>query len=119
MKMKTKYIIKGFIKHVFPDEEIAYFVGVGDNLKFKDGIVEVRKLSATIEGATKYDSYQDALDTIQEYNLHGFDAFPVCPLCHKDYSEHPAISRKDNKSEICPECGIKEALEAFKKGAKK
>ena len=37
----------------------------------------------------------------------------VCPICREKYSEYPAISRKDNKTEICPECGIAEALEAF------
>lgn len=33
-----------------------------------------------------------------------------CPRCGKDYSEHPAISRIDNETEICPACGT---LEAF------
>ena len=27
---KTKYIIKGSVKHVFPDEDMAYFVKVAD-----------------------------------------------------------------------------------------
>lgn len=35
-----------------------------------------------------------------------------CPICGKEYNEHPAISRNDNK-EICPDCGLKEALQAF------
>ena len=38
---------------------------------------------------------------------------PVCPICGEDYSEHPAISRKDNKSKICPKCGTGEALMDF------
>lgn len=25
----------------------------------------------------------------------------------------PALSRKDNKTEICPRCGVKEAMEDF------
>ena len=37
----------------------------------------------------------------------------ICPICGKEYTEHPAISRKDNVTEICPECGMKEALVAF------
>ena len=37
----------------------------------------------------------------------------ICPICGKEYTEHPAISRKDNVTEICPECGMKEALGAF------
>lgn len=39
-----------------------------------------------------------------------------CPICGKEYQEPPAISRKDNKkdnkTEICPDCGTLEALEA-------
>lgn len=34
-----------------------------------------------------------------------------CPVCGKMYSEHPALSRKDNTTEICPACGMNEALE--------
>lgn len=36
-----------------------------------------------------------------------------CPLCHKEYKGHPAISRKDNVTPICPECGTREALEGL------
>lgn len=35
---------------------------------------------------------------------------PICPICNKEYSGHPALSRKDNKTKICPDCGVKEAL---------
>lgn len=35
----------------------------------------------------------------------------VCPRCGCEYIEYPAISRLDNKSEICPTCGQAEALE--------
>ena len=38
----------------------------------------------------------------------------TCPKCGKEYEGYPALSRIDNKTEICPECGTKEALEAFK-----
>lgn len=34
----------------------------------------------------------------------------VCPVCGKEYNEYPAISRKDNKTEICSLCGVAEAL---------
>lgn len=39
----------------------------------------------------------------------------VCPLCGKQYNEYPALSRKDNKTEICPECGTREAIEESEK----
>ncbi len=35
----------------------------------------------------------------------------ICPKCGKAYYEHLAISRKDNKTFICPDCGTMEALD--------
>lgn len=37
----------------------------------------------------------------------------VCPVCKKVYTDYPAISRKDNKTLICSECGMKEIQEPF------
>ena len=37
----------------------------------------------------------------------------ICPNCGCGYDEYPAISRKDNKTEICPRCGEMEALNEF------
>ena len=37
----------------------------------------------------------------------------ICPVCGKSYSEPPALSRSDNKTEICPDCGMLEALQAM------
>ena len=34
----------------------------------------------------------------------------VCPICGRHYTEHPALSRIDNKTYICPECGTRQAL---------
>ena len=36
-----------------------------------------------------------------------------CPKCGKKIKGYPAISRTDNKTKICSECGIKEALESY------
>lgn len=33
-----------------------------------------------------------------------------CPKCKREFSERPAVSRRD-QSDICPLCGQKEALE--------
>lgn len=38
---------------------------------------------------------------------------PVCPKCNMKYDGYPAISRIDNKTEICQTCGLKEALNDF------
>jgi len=37
----------------------------------------------------------------------------VCPRCGKTYTGHPALSRADNETAICADCGIVEALESI------
>lgn len=37
----------------------------------------------------------------------------VCPICKQTYEGYPALSRTDNKTEICPDCGTLEALAQF------
>lgn len=34
----------------------------------------------------------------------------VCPLCGKEYKGVPALSRADNETLICPDCGTRQAL---------
>ena len=36
-----------------------------------------------------------------------------CPKCEKLYGGVPAVSRVDNKTLICPDCGTREALESI------
>ncbi len=37
----------------------------------------------------------------------------ICPRCGKVYTGRPAISRADDKTPICPDCGTREALESI------
>ena len=37
----------------------------------------------------------------------------VCPLCGKAYAEPPALSRTDNETPICPDCGTRQALDSI------
>jgi hypothetical protein len=36
-----------------------------------------------------------------------------CPLCKRLYHQPPALSRTDNKTLICPDCGTRQALESI------
>ena len=36
-----------------------------------------------------------------------------CPRCKKMYNEYPAISRVDNNTYICSDCGMAEAMDDF------
>lgn len=37
----------------------------------------------------------------------------VCPRCKRPYTGRPALSRMDNKTDICPDCGIRETIESI------
>ena len=37
----------------------------------------------------------------------------VCPLCRRTYRSAPALSRTDNKTLICPDCGTRQALQSI------
>ena len=37
----------------------------------------------------------------------------VCLRCGQAYHGRPAVSRADNKTRLCPDCGIREALESI------
>lgn len=34
----------------------------------------------------------------------------TCPKCGRPYTGRPALSRDDNETLICPDCGVREAL---------
>lgn len=40
----------------------------------------------------------------------------VCPKCGQEFRGRPAISRTDNSTPICPDCGTREALETLNVG---
>lgn len=66
--------------------------------------------------AKKYDDEDLLRDDLALLPLgHSYRILEIqrCPKCHKEFTEYPAISREDNKTEICPECGLREAMQAF------
>lgn len=34
----------------------------------------------------------------------------TCPICGRSYTGHPALSKTDNETLICPDCGTRQAL---------
>ena len=57
--------------------------------------MEVRKMAKTLD------------DVMKELGIR------ICPVCGNEYTDYPAISRRDNITEICPKCGQKEALDDY------
>ena len=38
------------------------------------------------------------------------DKRKLCPRCGEKYTGYPSLSRVDNETDICPECGLIEAM---------
>ncbi len=37
----------------------------------------------------------------------------ICPLCGMEYCSVPALSRNDNQTLICPDCGTRQSLDSI------
>lgn len=37
----------------------------------------------------------------------------VCPKCGRIYRDRPALSRVEGLGDICPDCGVREALQSI------
>lgn len=105
------YVIKGLYNG-------DYYYYVDSYIDSINGL-PVHKFSGALAGATKFDSASKAKLECSKISDSSFKVLAYCPLCNKEFEGHPAISRFDNKTEICPDCGTKEALQESMKHTKK
>lgn len=87
------------------------------NVNFVDSYLNnnsrVNIYSLTLASARRITDRQTAIDIYININNDSFKVFNICPNCHREYSEPPALSRRDNKKYICSNCGTKETLYDF------
>ena len=103
-----------YVIGVIHDKDIWYYVGEYD----ADGkkLEPRQKYSSFLIDAKRYDDMdllRDDLDLLHESVTRKIFEIQRCPKCKKEFTEYPALSREDNETEICPECGVKEALTIF------
>ena len=103
--MQKSYVIKGLYNHKF-----VYYVSTELKTSFR---LPLRTFAYNIKDATIYNNLDIAISDCKNLRDHTFKVYPVCPICDIEYSEPPAISRFDNSTEICSNCGMKEALIKF------
>ena len=76
-----------------------------------DGSLRVEALSVTTThlGTDDVKMIEDAIGhaELTSHLLCGSE----CPQCNEHYYGFPALSRRDNETEICPTCGTLEALD--------
>ena len=97
-----------YVIGVIHDKNIWYYVGEynrdGKKLKPRE------KYSSFLADAKRYD-----LNLLHESVTREIFEILRCQKCGKEFTEYPALSRVNNETEICPECGIAEAVEASQK----
>ena len=105
-----------YVIGIIHDREIWYYVGEtsseGVKLKPKE------QYSSFLVDAKRYDDedvLREDLESLPKTLTYKILEIQRCPKCRKEFTEHPAISREDNETEICPECGVREALEAYER----
>ena len=109
----TKFVIKGLINN-----KTLYFKNLTTD--FLWGTTwDIPNCSETLKDAKLFDSSEEAEEICKTIASMNFKIYPVCPRCHKEYEGYPAISRIDNKTEICEKCGLTEALWEFFEHEKK
>ena len=58
---------------------------------------------------------EEQTETTAEETTEQSEEKRVCSICGRTYTEIPVISREDNTTEICPDCGTNQAIEIFTK----
>lgn len=101
-----------YVIRVIHDKDIWYYVGEKDfeGKKLRNG----ERFSSFLVDAKRYDDediLREELETLPKTLTYKIFELQRCPKCKKEFTEHPALSREDNETEICPECGIREALQ--------
>ncbi len=100
-----------YVIGIIHNKDIWYYVGEYD----ADGekLEPCQKYSSFLSDAKHYDDIdllRDGLDLLHESVTRKIFEVQRCPKCGKEFTEYPALSRVDNETEICPECGVMEAL---------
>lgn len=99
--------ISEYVIGIIHDHDIWYYV---------EGEDITCRYSSALADAKRYDDIEllrEDLESLSPYGTYKILEIQRCPKCHKEFTEYPAISRSDNETEICPECGVREAVEDY------
>ena len=104
----------------YPRKDIWYYVGEKD---FEGKRAKNReRFSSFLVDAKRYDDedvLREELESLSKTLTYRIFELQRCSKCKKEFTEHPSLSREDNEKEICPECGVREAIETYQKATQK
>ena len=82
-----------------------------NNERFSSFLVDVKRYDDE-------DILREQLELLPKTLTYKIFELQRCPKCKKEFTEYPALSREDNATEICPECGVREAMEIYLRASK-
>jgi hypothetical protein len=100
---------------VIYDKDIWYYVGERDSNNNKKLRVD-ECYSSFLVDAKRYDGIDVLrwkLEKLPKTLICKILELQRCSKCKKELTEHPTLSCEDGETEICPECGINEAIEEY------
>lgn len=97
------------------------FTQNGKEVSFDDFLLELRKqyrteqayIQAKEELINKMENGIYKWDTSSTTHLRIAKKDNTCPLCSEKIIGYPSLSRRDNKTNICSTCGMRQTLEDF------
>ena len=104
---------------IIHDNDIWYYVGEKDfeGKRLKNN----ERFSSFLVDTKRYDDEDilcEELEPLPKTLAYKILELQRCPKCKKEFTGYPVISRKDNKTGICPECGVREAIEAYQRATR-
>lgn len=109
MRTSSKEAVQA-LRESYPTETVVELIHMED--EFAPPAGTLGKVIAVDDIGTVHIAWQTGSTLGCVPGVDSFRKLPICPSCGKPCTGHPALSRKDNKTVICSDCGIREALEA-------
>lgn len=119
IEKEKRDIFKSYDKFFNGTKEWLEDVGIKPDNEIRIGDYLFQRMKDSAEVMFKYDPIKEVEPIELKLKItENSDNEKKCPICKKEIGKYPAISRKDNKTEICSNCGMLEALEEFHKANK-
>lgn len=135
--MEEEKDVKKIVIHYEDGTEKVIDKGFFCNMKEEDGSavleftmchVSGREIELIVEGCLQlgfklgmFDDKKERSDSMEDHCVACGEVIPegrqVCPICNREYEGVPALSRTDNETLICPECGTVQALDDALRGS--
>lgn len=126
--MEEEKDVKKIVIHYEDGTEKVIDKGFFCNMKEEDGSavleftmchVSGREIELIVEGCLM--TRKRRSDSMEDHCVACGEVIPegrqVCPICNREYEGVPALSRTDNETLICPECGTAQALDDALRGS--